>query len=189
MRKKHWAWLLLAAPAILLLYRFATDAISYGQMIHRSGQWSVALLIAALSVTPLQRAIGTTDWIRLLRLERRAIGVASFAYAALHTGVYLERKWGADLIVTEGLEPSLGAGWFALLVLLILALTSNGASVRALGARWKTLHRAVYVGAALTFAHWILATFDPVWAYTCLALILIIEALRLRDRGYEDSSH
>ena len=179
MRSKHWVWILLAAPATLILYQFATDAISYGQTIHRSGQWSVALLVVALSVTPLQRMNGTAGWIRFLQLHRRAIGVASFAYAAMHTSVYLERKWGAGLIVREGLEPPLGAGWLAFFTLLILALTSNPASVKLLRERWKTLHRSIYLGAALTFAHWILATFDPVSAYICLALVLLMETLRL----------
>ena len=63
--------------------------------------------------------------------------IESFAYAALHTGVYLERKWGAGLIVEEGLDAPLGTGWLALFVLLILALTSNGLSVGILRERWK----------------------------------------------------
>lgn len=179
MRRKHWIWVLLTLPAILMLYQFATDLISYGQTIHSSGQWSAALLIVALSVTPLQRMFGTTSWIRFLTLHRRAVGVASFAYAVVHTSIYLQRKWGVDLIVREGLEPSLGTGWLALFVMLILALTSNSASVGILGEHWKTLHRLVYLGAVLTFAHWILATFNPIWAYGCLALVLLMEMLRV----------
>ena len=179
MHKKHWIWVLLAAPATLILYQFGADAISYGQTIHRSGYWSVALLLIALSLTPLQRVSGKTVCISFLMRQRRAIGIASFAYAVLHTSVYLERKWGAGLIVKEALEPSLGLGWLALFVFLILALTSNNASVRVLRARWKTLHRSIYLAAVLTFAHWILATFDPLAAYVCLALILLIEMLRL----------
>ena len=180
MHKKHWIWALLAVPAILMVYQFATDAISYGQTIHRSGQWSVALLIVALSVTPLRSVFGATAWIRFLTLHRRAIGVASFGYAILHTIVYLERTWGAGLIVSEGLEPWLGTGWLALLDFAVLALTSNGVSVRVFRERWKTLHRSVYLGAALAFAHWILATFNPGTAYLVLGLILLMEILRLR---------
>jgi sulfoxide reductase heme-binding subunit YedZ len=179
MGQKQWIWVLLAVPATVILLQFAADAISYGQTIHRSGQWSAALLLLALSVTPLQRLAGTTAWIGLLVLYRRALGVASFGYAALHTAVYMEHKWGADLILRESFEPSLGTGWLALFVLLILAVTSNGASVKALRGRWKTLHRSVYLGAALTFAHWLLATFDPLSAYICLTLIVSLELLRL----------
>jgi sulfoxide reductase heme-binding subunit YedZ len=183
MRTEYWLWGLLAAPAALILHQFLTDAISYGQTIHRTGQLSAGLLITALAATPLRRHSGTRAVGRLLVLHRRPIGVASFAYAGLHAGVYLEHKWGADLILREGLEPALGTGWLALLVLLILALTSNGLSVRALGGGWKRLHRLVYAGAALTFTHWILATFNPFWAFACLALILPLETTRLTARS------
>lgn len=187
MQKVRWFWVLLAAPAALLLAAFAADAISYGQTIHGTGQWSVGFLIVALSVTPLQRVCGTHALVSALMRHRRAIGVASFAYAVLHTGVYLEHKWGAGLILEEALEPSLGTGWLALLVFLPLALTSNDPSVRALRQRWKLLHRAVYLAAALTFGHWILATVDPLAAYVCLGLILLLQLLRLagarRRRG------
>ena len=180
MHNRHWIWLLLATPATVILYRFGVDAISYGQTIHQSGYWSVALLCVALSLTPLKQVVGETVYVSFIMRQRRAIGIASCAYAVLHTTVYLERKWGADLIVKEVLEPALGLGWLALLVFLILALTSNNTSVRVLRARWKTLHRSIYLAAALTFAHWILATFDPLPAYFCLALILLIETLRLK---------
>jgi sulfoxide reductase heme-binding subunit YedZ len=178
MHNKHWIWVLLAAPATLILYQFGADAITYGQTIHQSGYWSVALLFVALSLTPLQRVTSKTVFVSFLMRQRRAIGIASFAYAALHTSVYLERKWGADLIVKEALDPALGLGWLALFVFLILAVTSNDKSVRMLRARWKTLHRSIYFAAALTFIHWILATFDPLPAYFCLALILLIEMSR-----------
>ena len=177
--RKFVVWALLSVPAIILLYRFAIDAIGYGETIHQSGQWSVALLIVAMSVSPLQRVFRHSAWVRFLIFHRRAIGVASFAYAALHTAVYVERKWGAGLILKESLEPSIGTGWLALFIFSVLALTSNNASVRALRQRWKRLHRSIYLAAGLTFAHWILATFDPLAAYISLALLLLIEALRL----------
>lgn len=182
MQRKYWVWALLALPATWLLYQLAVDAATYGQTIHRSGQWSAALLIAALSVTPLRRlATGerTGAWITNLTRYRRAIGVASFGYAALHTGVYLERKWGAGLILKEGLSSDLAAGWVVLAVFLLLALTSNNTSTRLLGPRWKFLHRSVYLAVALTFVHWILATFNSPIAYVYLAALVLIEMLRL----------
>jgi sulfoxide reductase heme-binding subunit YedZ len=106
------------------------------------------------------------------------MGVASFAYAALHTIAYLEKKWGADLIVTEGLKPGIATGWLALAIYLVLAITSNNRSVRSLGRSWKTLHRSVYAAAALVFAHWILTAFEPQLAFTVLAALCAVEALR-----------
>lgn len=177
MQKKYPVWALLTLPAIWMLYELQADSATYGQTIHRSGQWSVGLLFAVLAITPLRR-FTTSAWVTNLTRYRRAIGVACFGYAALHTGVYLERKWGADLILKEGLEPALATGWVALSLFLLMALTSNATSTRLLGPSWKHLHRSVYMAAVLAFAHWILATFDPRIAYICLAALVLIEMLR-----------
>ena len=63
--------------------------------------------------------------------------------------------------------------------MLVLAATSNDAAVRSLRARWKWLHRAVYVAAALTFGHWVLTAFDPTTAYVHLGILAALQALRL----------
>lgn len=174
---KYAVWVALCAPAVHILFRYITDTISYGEVVHETGSWSVGLLFVALAVTPLGKIV-PPRWMTFLRFHRRAIGVASFAYAALHTIAYLEKKWGADLIMTEGLKPGLGTGWLALVIFLVLAITSNNRSVRKLGRSWKRLHRSVYVAAALVFAHWILTAFEPRLAYTVLAALCVVEALR-----------
>lgn len=175
---KYAVWLALCAPALHIIFRYIADTMSYGEVIHETGDWSVCLLFVALSVTPLGRFFQATGWLAFLRFHRRAVGVASFAYAALHTVVYLERKWGADLIVTEALKPGIATGWLALAIYLVLAVTSNNRSVRRLGKSWKTLHRTVYVSAALVFAHWILTAFEPQLAYLVLLALSGVEALR-----------
>lgn len=70
-------------------------------------------------------------------------------------------------------------GWIAMFIFVALAVTSNNASVRALGKRWKSLHKLVYVAAILTFLHWILTAFDPLTGYIHAAILLGIQALRL----------
>jgi sulfoxide reductase heme-binding subunit YedZ len=138
----------------------------------------VALLIAVLLVTPLRR-FTVSAWVTHLSGYRRTTGVASFGYATLHTGVYLEHKWGAGLIFQEGLNAELATGWVALGIFGLLALTSNVTSTRLLGPRWKRLHRMIYLATALTFTHWILTTFDTQIAYICLVALVLIEMLRL----------
>jgi sulfoxide reductase heme-binding subunit YedZ len=155
--------------------RFASDAISYGQVIHQTGLWSAGLLVVALAITPLQRVIRSAGSIAP---HRRALGVASFAYAALHTGVYLERKWGADLILKEGLEPSLATGWLAFAIFVLLAVTSNDRSVRLLGKTWKKLHRWVYGATILMFVHWWLAAFDPTVGFVLAGILGLIQLFR-----------
>lgn len=175
---KYLVWLALCVPALHIVFRYLQDTMSYGEVIHETGDWSVGLLFAALAITPLGRLAAKSKWLTFFRFHRRAIGVASFAYAALHTIVYLDRKWGADLIVTEGLKPGLATGWIALVIFLVLAITSNNRSVRKLGRSWKKLHRSVYVSAALVFAHWILTAFEPRLAITLLLALCAVEALR-----------
>ena len=184
---KILVWTLLSIPFVLICVRFARDDISYGQVIHQTGIWSAGLLIAALAITPLRKVFASAKWLASVVPHRRALGVASFAYAALHTGVYLERKWGADLILKEGVEAPLATGWLAFAVFLVLAVTSNDASVRALGRTWKRVHRWVYVATVLTFAHWWLASFDPTLAYVFAAVLVLAQALRLIAPSRRDS--
>ncbi len=175
---KYAVWAALCAPALHIIFRYIADTMSYGEVIHETGNWSVGLLFLALAVTPLGKVAPKAGWLAFFRFHRRAIGVASFAYAALHTITYLERKWGADLIVTESLKPGIATGWLALVIFLALAITSNNRSVRRLGKSWKKLHRSIYAAAMLVFAHWILTAFEPLLAYTVLAALCVVEALR-----------
>ena len=154
-------WLVLSLPALIVLYRFSTDSLSYGQVIHQTGIWSVAFLMVVMAITPLRHLFGPARWVQILLRQRRALGVASFGYAALHTGVYLERKWGADLILKEALEATLATGWVALLVFALLAATSNDGSVRRLKRRWKVLHRWVYPGGGADLRALVAGQFRP----------------------------
>jgi sulfoxide reductase heme-binding subunit YedZ len=175
---KYWIWAILAVPAVHVLGRYLTDSISYGQVIHETGNWSVGLLSLALAVTPLRRVLPAAQWPRWLMTHRRALGIASFAYATFHTLTYLQRKWGYGYILKEGVRPDLLTGWIALAIFLVLAVTSNDRSVRALRKNWQRLHRAIYVAAGLTFAHWVLTAFETQTAYVCLAALCLVESLR-----------
>ena len=180
---KYWVWAILAVPAIYILVRYLNDSISYGQVIHETGDWSVGFLALALAVTPLRKVLPKARWPRWLLVQRRAFGVASFGYAAFHTVTYLQRKWGYGYILKEGVEPDLLTGWIAMAIFLALAITSNDQAVRALRRNWQRLHRTVYVAAALVFAHWILTAFDRQTATICLGAILVVESLRFVRRS------
>ena len=172
-------WGLLALPAIVMMGRYGADALTYGEVIHESGHWSVRLLILTMAVTPLRVIFANAPWTGILLRQRRALGVAAFAYAFLHTVVYLARKVDVGLIIEEGMAPDLATGWVALAVFAVLAMTSNDASIRFLRRKWKPVHRLVYAGALLTFAHWVLAAFDPAQAYVYFAILAAFEATRV----------
>ncbi len=175
---KLWIWAALAVPGIYILVRYLTDAISYGQVIHETGDWSVGFLFAALAVTPFCKLLPKAKWPRWFMRQRRAIGVASFGYAAFHTITYLERKWGYGYILEEAQDPGLLTGWIALTIFLLLAITSNNQSVRLLRKNWQHLHRTVYLATALTFAHWVITSIEPGTAYITLGALCAVEVLR-----------
>jgi len=171
-------WLLLAAPACYWLQAYWRGALYYGEVVHATGVFATQLLIAALALTPLRRLLPRARWLGWLRRRRRYLGVAAFAYAALHALVYLVRQ---DLarILDDLRAAAMWTGWLALIVMLALAVTSNDASVRWLRRRWQTLHRAVYVVAVLGLLHWILSAFDPTPGYVWALVLAALETLRL----------
>ena len=175
-------WPLIVLPAAFVLIEYYFDTISYGQAILTSGQWSIGFLCAALLATPLKRLFPNKKTTQLLLRHRRAFGVASFAFASIHTAIYLEKKWPATLVLKEGQDPSLLTGWIAFLLFLPLAVTSNNISVRKLGRSWKTLHRFVYIAAVFGFAHWALTNFYPATALYIGGGILLIELSRFRGK-------
>lgn len=172
-------WLALALPALVMLQGYWSDGMSYGEVIHASGEWSVRLLILTMAVTPLRLAFPAARWPLWLLQRRRALGVAMFGYALLHAIVYLARKQQIALILEEAAEWDLLTGWLALAVFLPLVLTSNDASVRFLKRLWKKLHRLAYPAAVLTFLHWMLTAFDMTPALIYAGILVLLEILRL----------
>lgn len=180
--QKYCIWAVLSGPALILLWQYKSDVLTYGGIIHQSGLWSAALIALVLAVTPLRRLWPKARLSRFLLVHRRAIGVASFGYAALHTGVYLDRKIPLGKVLPEAGRLEILTGWAAFLIFLALAVTSNNRSVKRLGRRWQTLHRLVYVAAALTALHWALTSFDYWQAGGFFAFLIAIESVRLLRR-------
>jgi len=174
-------WLILAVPGLWILYRWATvpDEYGYGHAIGDSGDWAAWLLILTLAVTPIRLLFRGRGWPLWLMRRRRDFAVASFAYAAGHTIIYLTKQASFDAVVADLDSMDMLAGWLALLLFLPLAVTSNDIATRALKRAWKLLHRLVYPAAVLTFLHWALAAFDPTTAYIHIAVLAAIESVRI----------
>jgi sulfoxide reductase heme-binding subunit YedZ len=188
-----FVWLLLAMPGVVLTYRYAQGATFYGEYLHATGELGVRLLMLALAVSPLKLIFPSAGWVRWVAQRRRYLGVAAFGYSLLHAGAYFQRQATFMAIVEEAAELALMTGWIALLVMLVLAATSNDMAVRRLRKGWKWLHRTVYLAAVLTFAHWILSAFDPAAAYIHLGILAALEAIRLvlghrTSRAHQPSS-
>ncbi len=174
-------WLVLALPGLAILSRWGLSPgdYGYGHAIGDSGDWAAWLLMLTLAVTPLRLLFRKRRWTIWLMRHRRDLGVASFAYAAGHTVIYLANKPSIAEVLAELGSSDMLVGWLALALFLPLAATSNDIAARALKRNWKRLHRLVYPAAILTFLHWVLAAFDPTVAYWHIAGLVVIEGVRI----------
>lgn len=174
-------WLVLALPGASILLRWAVtpDLYGFGHAIGESGDWAAWLLMLTLAVTPIRLLFRRQAWAIWLMRRRRYLGVASFAYAAGHTAIYLYDKGSLTIVLNQMAQPDMLFGWLALALFMPLAATSNDISVRAMKRAWKRLHRLVYPAAILTFLHWVLAAFDPTTAYVHIAVLAAIELVRV----------
>lgn len=121
---------------------------------HRTGDWTLRLLLVTLTVTPARRMLG---WNFLLRL-RRLLGLFAFFYACLHflTYAWLDQFFWWDEIAKDIIKrPFITVGFSAFLLLIPLAVTSTNAMMKRLGRRWQQLHRLVYVSATLGVLHYL----------------------------------
>ena len=153
---------------------------------HRTGDWTLRLLLATLTLTPLRRLSG---WAWPLRL-RRMVGLFAFFYACLHllTYLWLDQFFDWGMILEDVVErPFITLGMLAFLGLVPLALTSTRGMQRRLGRRWKTLHRLVYPVAILGVLHfWWLVKADvrePLVYALVLAVLLGVRLAGWWRRG------
>lgn len=147
-------WLLLAIPSFGLLAS-ALSGNDLEPLLHPTGEFSARMMIVAMLLTPLRMLFPKARWIRWLMRRRRYLGVAAFGYALLHTLYYLIDIGSLSVVAAEFTRLGIWTGWLAFVVFVPLALTSNDASVRRLGQRWKSLQRFVYLAAIATCAHWL----------------------------------
>ena len=117
-----------------------------------TGSWSLIILLASLTVTPLRRLTG---WNELIKL-RRMLGLFAFFYAALHFSTYMVLDLFFDFAaIAKDIfkRPYITVGFSALVLMIPLAVTSSAAMIRRLGKRWQQLHYLVYGIAILGVLH------------------------------------
>jgi sulfoxide reductase heme-binding subunit YedZ len=166
-------------PAAWTFYAGLTDQLGADpqKTLERTlGLWALRFLIVALTITPLRRLGGPS----LVRW-RRAIGLLGFYFAALHLTVYLVLDQGLDLAAIWAdivKRPYITVGMLAFIILVPLAVTSNGPMIRRLGApAWQRLHRLVYVATAAAAIHFLLLV--KTWPGEPIIYAALIAALLL----------
>ncbi len=187
----------LALPALWLIWQwlaFAAGAphelgVNPQETSNRfTGLWALRGLILTLALTPLSRASGQA-WPLAFR---RMTGLFAFAYAALHLVSYFAldlvfdwRALGKDLVE----RPYIAFGMATLVLLTPLALTSTRKAVRRLGAaRWKRLHRLVYLAAVFAATHFLLLAKGDLREAQLHALVIVALLLSRLVRARRSAS-
>ena len=154
LNKKPLFWLILSIPALMLLSGYWRGLIDSIDMLHPTGEFSARLMIIAMMLGPMAAVIGAKPWLKWLLARRRALGVAAFCYAVLHTIFYVIDMGNLDDILAEWWTPGIWTAWAAMLLFVPIALTSNDAAMRALRSNWKNVQRLVYAAAVMSLLHW-----------------------------------
>ena len=149
------------------------------------GTKGLQILIATLCITPLR-------WygVNLLKF-RRALGLMGFMFIALHlmTWVVLDLAWRWSEILTELTKrPFIIVGMLAFVALIPLAVTSNNAMVKRLGAlRWKRLHWLAYPATLAGAVHFVMIgkvyTLESALYFAAVAGLLLARRLQSRRRS------
>ncbi|MCX7859138.1 MAG: ferric reductase-like transmembrane domain-containing protein [Chloroflexus sp.] len=159
--------------------RLTANPIQY--LTQRTGWFALALLLATLACTPLNRWLG---W-KIVMRWRKPLGLYSFGYAGLHLAIFAVLDYGLDmtLIAQAILEKRyIIAGFLAFLLLVPLAITSTTGWQRRLKHWWRRLHRLVYVAATLAVAHYLWLSKDPRPALIAGGLLAILLLARFPAR-------
>lgn len=152
----YWIWALFSIPAMFMFNDILTSESSriYGKVVHTSGEASARFLIVAMMATPLALLLRGWRGPIWLKKNRRYLGVAAFAYAALHTIFYFFKLNSLDRVISDLPKFYIWTGWIAFIIFIPLAVTSFDYFVRTMGTKWKTLQRFTYPAAVLTLLHW-----------------------------------
>ncbi len=152
----YWLWLLLSLPALAFMSQSVSspDPKVFHQLLHPTGEFGARLLIISMLASPLALVFRGWRGPAWLKKNRRYFGVAAFGYTMLHLVFYFVDRASLTKAIGEVTQLDIWTGWLAFFIFLALAATSFDGAVKAMGTRWKTLQRWVYLAAALTLLHW-----------------------------------
>ncbi len=148
-----------AVPLALLLWdasRHDLGANPVNHAIRTTGMLTLVFISLSLLVTPVRRVTGW-NW---LIFSRRTLGLYAFFYGCAHFLLFygLDRSFSLSSTFSEMVKRKyLFVGATGLLLMVPLAVTSTNAMIKRLGsARWRALHRLVYITAIAGVIHYYL---------------------------------
>jgi len=186
---KALLWILCLLPLLHLVWDGVGDGLGANPVeaiTHRTGDWTLRLLLITLGMTPTRRLTGWTWPLRV----RRLLGLFAFFYACLHFGTYLVLDqffcWSA-IVEDLAKRPYITVGFTAFVLLIPLAVTSTRGMMRRLGRHWQRLHRLVYLVTTLGVLHylWLVKADyrEPIIYLLCLLVLLGVRVWFRRQRA------
>jgi sulfoxide reductase heme-binding subunit YedZ len=157
------------------------------EFITRStGTWTITFLCLTLAMSPLSWITSFSQWVQL----RKTLGLFTFFYGFLHFTIWywLDHDFNFTAMISDVIKrPFITMGFIALLIMSLLAITSNKVAMRLLGGKWKILHRFIYLIAILAVIHYFWhkegkRDFLVVYIYTGIILSLLFIRIPLIKR-------
>jgi methionine sulfoxide reductase heme-binding subunit len=147
-----------------------------------TGNWAFYFLLITLSVTPLKRIIQFTSFhFRWLQPHRRMLGLFCLFYALLHFVSFLWFILGWDFSrFDEELikRPYILITLPAVVLLILLGITSTQGMMKRLGKNWVSLHKTIYLIAILAWLHVLLQVrssyFDAIFFGVLVTMLLVV---------------
>ena len=170
-------------PVIWLYYMGLTNQLGADPVKaieQQLGLIGLQLIVAGLLITPLRRFAG----LNLIKY-RRAIGLLTFFYISVHllTWLLLDAQLDWPYIWMDIVKrPYITIGMTGFVLMLPLALTSNNASIKRLGAAtWNKLHKLTYAAAIAGSVHYIwLVKGWQLEPFIYMATIVLLLCTRIR---------
>ena len=174
--KKEVFWLSLL-PLILMIVKaeigyYGIDAAK--EVTHEAGWWALMFLTLTLTATPMMRVFKS----RIIMQHRRTLGLWTLFYSLVHLSFYLLFLLPSLAGLWEDIlkRPYITVGFAALLILIVLGVTSTKKWQKRLKRKWITLHQTVYLASILIVIHWYWTLRSDIadWAFWCAPIITLL---------------
>jgi len=147
-------------PLGIIIYKTLFDLLGADpakEIVLFTGEWAIYFLFLTLAVTPLRRLVNFKNFhFRWLQTHRRMLGLFALFYALLHVAAFLVFILGLDFsrFAKELVErPYIAVMIPAIILLIVLGVTSTQSMMRRLGKNWIKLHKAIYLIGILAWLH------------------------------------
>lgn len=168
-------------PFFFIVYQTLTNQLGADPaktMVLFTGEWAIYFLFITLAATPLRRLVTFSKFhFRWLQTHRRMLGLFVLFYALLHVAAFLVFILGLDIsrFAKELIErPYILVTIPAVVLLIVLGITSTKAMMRRLGKNWLRLHQSIYLIVILAWVHVFMQVRSSYFEAVLFGIIMIV---------------